>query len=75
MHQYYEVMAGLNNRFIGNLHVCVFSALKTGITTTSNDLTMCCTGTGRCCRKVCLAFALVHISISKNLVYLAYAEF
>ena len=43
---------------------------------TSNEFTMqCCTGTGRCSKKVCLAFSLVHISCSKNLVYPAYAEF
>ena len=32
-------------------------------------------GTGRWCKKVCLAFSLVHISFPKNLVYLAHAEF
>ena len=43
--------------------------------TTLNDFTTCHKGTGRCCKKVCFAFSLVHISFSKNLVYLAYAEF
>ena len=43
--------------------------------TTLNDFTTCCTGTDRCCRKVCFTFSLVHISFSGNLDYLAYAEF
>ena len=41
----------------------------------SNDFTMCHTGTGKCCKKICLAFSLVHIYISKSLVYPTYAEF
>ena len=56
----------------------VFSTYKTGIMATSNDFTMRCrtgTGIGKCAKKVCLAFSLVHISFSKNLVYPAYAEF
>ena len=75
VNQNFEVMAGLNNRFIRNLHACVFSAYKTGIMTTSNKFTSCCTGTGRCCKKVWLGLPSVHISFSKNLVYPAYAEF
>ena len=43
--------------------------------TTWNDFTTYCTGTGRCFKKICLTFALVHISFSKDIVYLAYAEF
>ena len=43
--------------------------------TTSNYFTTCRKGTGRCCKKVCLAFPLVNISFSKNFVYLAYDEF
>ena len=43
--------------------------------TTSNDFTTCCTGPGRCCKKVCFAFSLVHVSFSKNLDYPAYVEF
>ena len=53
----------------------VFSTYETGIMTTSKDFTTCHIGTGRCCKKVCLAFSLVHISFSKNLVYPAYVEF
>ena len=34
--------------------------------TTSDDFTTCHKGTGRCCKKVCIAFSLVHISFSKN---------
>ena len=45
------------------------------IMTYSNDFTACHKGTGRRCKRVCLAFSLVHISFSNNLVYLAYAEF
>ena len=75
MHQNYGAMVGLNYRFIGNLHLRVYSKFKTGIMTTSNYFTMCRKGTCRCCNKVCSAFSLVHISFSKNLVYLAYAEF
>ena len=40
----------------------VFSTYKTGIMTTLNDVIMCCAGTGRFRKKVCLAFSLVHIS-------------
>ena len=43
--------------------------------TTLDDFTMCHTGTGRCCKKVCVALSLVHIYFSKNLVCPAYAEF
>ena len=43
--------------------------------TTPDDFTMCRTGTGRCCKKVCVGLSLVHISFSKNLVCPAYAEF
>ena len=43
--------------------------------TTLNDFTTRCTGTGRCCKKVCFTFSLVHISFSGNLDYPAYAEF
>ena len=77
MHQNFEVITGLTYRFIGNLRVHVFSTFKTGIMTTSKDFTTCLTGIGRCCKKVCSAFSLVHISFSfsKNLVYSAYAEF
>ena len=41
--------------------------------TTSNEFTSFCTGNGRHCKTVCLAFSLVHITFPKNLVYLAYA--
>ena len=41
--------------------------------TTSNDFTT--KRSGRCCKKVCLAFSLLHIPFSKNLVYQASAEF
>ena len=75
MHQNFEVIAGLNYRFIGSLHVSMFSMYKTGIMTTLNDFTTCLTGTGRCYERVCTTFSLVHISFSKNLFYLAYAEF
>ena len=76
VHQNFEVIAVLNYRFRRNLHVHGFSAYKTAIMALSNDFTMWChTGTGRCSKKVCVAFSLVHISFSKNFVYLAYAEF
>ena len=52
----------------GNLHVRVFSTYKTGIVTTLNDFATCHTGTGRCCKNVCLAFSYVHVSFPKNLV-------
>ena len=43
---------------------------------TSNNFTkLFGLGAGRCCKNVCLAFSLVHISFCKNIVYLAYAEF
>ena len=35
--------------------------------TTLNDFIMCCAGTGRFCKKVCLAFSLVHISFLRIL--------
>ena len=69
-------MAGLNYRFIGNLHVHVFVLMymyKTRNKTTSNDFTRL-TGTGRCCKKFFLACSSEHISFSKNLAYPAYAE-
>ena len=53
----------------------MFLTYETRIMATSNDFTMqCCTGTGtgRCFKKVCLAFSFLF---SKNLVYQAYAEF
>ena len=75
MHENFEVITGLNNRFIGNLHVHVFLTYETRIITTSKDFTTSCTDTGRCCKKVCLAFPLIYISFSKNLVYPAYAQF
>ena len=53
----------------------VFSTYKTRIMTILNDFAMCRTGTGSCCKKVCLLFSLVLISFSKNLVYPAYAKF
>ena len=53
----------------------VFATYKTGIVTTSNDFTTFRTGTGRCCKKVCLAFSLVDIYFSENLVYSAKVEF
>ena len=53
----------------------MFLTYKTRIMITSNDFTTCLTGTGSCYKKVCLAFLLVHISFSKDLVYPAYAEF
>ena len=72
MHQNFEVMAGLNNRFIRDLFAHVFSTYKTRIMTTSNDFTTCPKGTGK---QVLSTFSLVHISFSKNFVHLAYAEF
>ena len=36
---------------------------------------LCCTGTGRCSKKVCFAFSLVHISFSNNYDYSVYADF
>ena len=45
----------------------VFSTYKTGIMTTLNDFIMCCAGTGRFRKKVCLAFSLVHISFLRIL--------
>ena len=53
----------------------MFSTYKPGIMDTSNDFTTRHKGTGRCCKKVCIAFSLVHISFSENLVYPAYAQF
>ena len=50
----------------------MFSTYKPRIMT---NFIGCHKGTGKCCKKVCLAFSLVNISFSKNLVYLAYAEF
>ena len=55
--------------------MCVFSTYKKGFMTTSNEFTSCCTGTGRCGKKVYLTFSFVHISFSKSLAYPAYAEF
>ena len=55
--------------------VCFFFNIKTGVMTTPDNFTMCNTGTGRCCKKVCVALSFVHISFSKNLVCPAYAEF
>ena len=52
----------------GNLHVRVFSTYKTGIVTTLNDFATFHTGTGRCCKNVCIAFSYVHVSFPKNLV-------
>ena len=75
MHQNFKVITGLNYRFVGKLHVHVFSTYKTGIMNTSKDFTMCRTSVGRCCKKFFIDFSLVHISFSKNLVYPAYAEF
>ena len=49
-----------------------FQHIKPRIMTTLNDFTTCPKGT---CKKVFLAFSLVHISFSKNLVYPVYAEF
>ena len=40
MYQNFEVITGLNYRFIGNLYVNVFSIYKTRIMTTSNDFTI-----------------------------------
>ena len=67
VHQNFEVIAGLNYRFIGNQRVHVFSTCKTEIMTNTNDFNTCRTGTGRCFKNVCWAFSLVHISFSKNL--------
>ena len=67
-------MAGLSYRIIGNLHARVFN-VKTSIMTTSNEFTACRTRTGMCCKNVSQAFSTVHVSYSKDLVYLAYAEF
>ena len=44
----------------------VFLTYETGIMATSNDFTMqCCTGTGtgRCFKKVCLAFSFLFLRI------------
>ena len=69
-------IARVDYRSIGNLHVHVFlTYYETEIITTSKDFTMCSTGTCRCYKKVCLAFALAHISCSKNLVYPAHSDF
>ena len=48
--------------------MCVFSTYKNGIVTTLNDFATCRTGTGRCCKNVCIAFSYVHVSFPKNLV-------
>ena len=37
MHQNFEVILGLNYRFIGNLHMHVFSTYETTIMTISKD--------------------------------------
>ena len=50
------------------------SSYKTWIMNTSIDFATCRTGTGRCCKRVCLAFLLVHNSFSKNFAYPAYAD-
>ena len=69
-------IARVNYRSIGNLNVHVFlTYYETEIITTLKDSTTCCTGTCRCYKKVYLAFALAHISYSKNLVYPAHADF
>ena len=47
---------GLNYRFTGNLHVHEFSTYETEIMNTSKDFTTSRTGTGRWCKKVCVAF-------------------
>ena len=72
MHHNFKAIAGLNYRFIGYLYVRVFSTYKTGIMTTSNDFTI--QVLAGVVKKVFLAFSLVDISFSKNLVYPAYAE-
>ena len=66
MNQNFKLITGLNYRFIGNLHVHVFPS-ETGIMTTSTDFTTCCTGTGRCCKKVSFVFSLVLISLLRLL--------
>ena len=38
VHQNFKVISGLNYRFIGNLHVYVFSTYDIAIMTTSKDL-------------------------------------
>ena len=68
-------MAGLNYRFIGNLHACVFLTYKTEIMSTSNDFITCHPGTGRYFKTIFLIFSSAHISSSYNLVYLANTEF
>ena len=57
----------LNYRFTGNLHVHVFSTYKTRIMTNLNDFIICCTGTGRCCKKSLLRFFIsTHFIFSES---------
>ena len=42
MHQNFEVITGLNYRFVGNLNVRVFSTYETGIMTTVLQKTLLC---------------------------------
>ena len=39
----------------------MFSTYKPRIMATSNDFTTCHKSTGRCFKKICLAFSLVHV--------------
>ena len=63
VHQHFEFKAGLNYRFIGNLHVHVFVMYiyKTRIRLLQMT-SLGYTGTGRCCKKVFLACSSWHIS-------------
>ena len=57
-------MAGVNYRFVGNLHACVFLTYKTEIMSTSNDFITCHPGTGRYFKTIFSIFSSAHISSS-----------
>ena len=74
VHQNHVVIAGLNYRFVVNLHARVFSKLKPGLPICQMTLLRAIQIQAGV-KKVYLAFSLVHISFSENLIYPACAEF
>ena len=71
MHQKYVVTAGLNYRFVVNLHARGFSKLKPGLPICQMTLLRAI----QIQAGVYLAFSLMKISFSENLIYPACAEF
>ena len=74
MHQKYVVTAGLNYRFVVNLHARGFSKLKAGLPICQMTLLRAIQIQAGV-KKVYLAFSLMQISFSENLIYPACAEF